>query len=1005
MQPDQTTPNAHSTTEPTSDAKPQAINRPLAVIKRIARKEITLFFASPIAYLFLGTFAGVTLFVFFWGEAFFSRNIADVRPLFEWLPVLLIFLCATLTMRLWSEERRTGTLEYVHTQAVPLWQFVLGKFLGCVFLLALALAITLPLPLTVSLIGDLDWGPVWAGYLAALLLGAAYLSIGLFVSARSDNQIVSLISASVLCGIFFLLGSGAITDFFGNRVGEWLRLLGTGSRFDAITRGVIDFRDLYYYLSIIAVFLCLNTLVLEKQRWAGRGQRRQHWRWQILIGLILANVLGANAWLGQLNGLRLDVTEGKQYSISAATHGYLNQLQEPLLLRGYFSGKTHPLLAPLVPQLRDLITEYEIAGRGKVRVEFIDPLTEPALEEEANQKYAIAPVPFQVADRYQSSIVSSYFNVLVQYGDEYEVLGFPDLIEIQARSEADLEVQLRNPEHDLTRAIKKVLNSYQAGGNLFDTVKGTLAFTAYVSADPLLPGQLVDFKRDIRTVLDDIQAQAGGRFSVNFLDPDADGGAIGRRIAEDYGFSPMAVGLFSSESFYFYLTLAAATPATGQQVVQIPLGDLTTEGFKRDLDAGIKRFASGFTKTVALVTPTQAPPPYSPYCGPPDPGPRFTQLEAFLGAELNVVREDLSSGRVPGDSDILLLAAPNNLNERQLFAIDQFLMQGGTLIAATSPFSASLSSRDLSLTPYNSGLEPWLRHHGLSIDEQLVLDPRNSAFPVPVTRTIGGFQLQEMRMLDYPYFIDVRDAELNRDNPITADLPQATVVWASPILVDDDRQGQREVTTLLQSSANAWLSSSLDIMPRATDQGISPFTPEGVRGAHVLGVVAEGRFDSYFAGKPSPLIAGDEADNAATSGNASNTDGDSPGEDVDEPTLQIASVIERSPESARIILLSSNDFLRDQIIRLAGSAQQTEYLNTLQLAANAVDWSLEDAGLLSIRSRGHFNRTLPPMEHGSQLFWEYFNYGLALLVLLMIALLKQRRERHKKRRYLEQLAQ
>ena len=114
----------------------------------------------------------------------------------------------------------------------------------------------MPIPLTVSLIGDLDWGPVWAGYLATLLLGAAYLSIGLFISARSENQIVSLISACVLCGLFYIIGAPSITHFFGNQVGEWLRLLGSGSRFDSITRGVIDISDLYYYFSIIFIFLC-----------------------------------------------------------------------------------------------------------------------------------------------------------------------------------------------------------------------------------------------------------------------------------------------------------------------------------------------------------------------------------------------------------------------------------------------------------------------------------------------------------------------------------------------------------------------------------------------------------------------------------------------------------------------------------------------------------------------------------------------------------------------------
>jgi len=104
-------------------------------------------------------------------------------------------------MRQWSEERRTGTLEHVLTQPAPLWAFVVGKFLGCLWLLCVALLVTLPLPITVSIIGDLDWGPVLAGCITTLFLGAAYLSIGLFVSSRSSNQIVSLILSVALCGV------------------------------------------------------------------------------------------------------------------------------------------------------------------------------------------------------------------------------------------------------------------------------------------------------------------------------------------------------------------------------------------------------------------------------------------------------------------------------------------------------------------------------------------------------------------------------------------------------------------------------------------------------------------------------------------------------------------------------------------------------------------------------------------------------------------------------------
>ena len=242
--------------------------QPSTQVLRIARKELTLFFASPAGWLFLGSFAAVTLFVFFWVEAFFARNIADVRPLFEWMPILMIFLASALTMRMWSEERRTGTLEYVLTQPVPLWRFVAGKFLACMALLLLALLITLPLPASVTQLGDLDLGPVFAGYIATLLLGAAYISVGLFVSARSDNPIVSLIGSVVLCSLLYLLGSAVFTGFFGNFGGELLRAVGSGARFEAITRGVLDVRDLFYYLSLTGIFLCLNVYALERERWA-----------------------------------------------------------------------------------------------------------------------------------------------------------------------------------------------------------------------------------------------------------------------------------------------------------------------------------------------------------------------------------------------------------------------------------------------------------------------------------------------------------------------------------------------------------------------------------------------------------------------------------------------------------------------------------------------------------------------------------------------------------------
>jgi ABC-2 type transport system permease protein len=177
----------------------------MADILRISRKEFRGFFATPAAYLFIGAFLAVNLFVFFWVETFFARNIADVQPLFKWMPVLLIFLVSALTMRAWSEERRAGTLETLLTAPVRPISLVLGKFLAAMLLVVLALVLTLPLPVTVSILGPLDWGPVMGGYVATLFLAASYIAIGLYMSGRTDNPIVALILTALVCGVFYLI--------------------------------------------------------------------------------------------------------------------------------------------------------------------------------------------------------------------------------------------------------------------------------------------------------------------------------------------------------------------------------------------------------------------------------------------------------------------------------------------------------------------------------------------------------------------------------------------------------------------------------------------------------------------------------------------------------------------------------------------------------------------------------------------------------------------------------
>jgi ABC-2 type transport system permease protein len=947
-----------------------------SVIRRVAQKETRLFFSSPVAWLFLGSFATVTLFVFFWVESFFARNIADVRPLFEWMPVLLIFLSAALTMRMWSDERRNGTLEHILTQPQGLWRFVLGKFRACFTLLFIALLCTLPLPITVEIIADLDWGPVVGGYLATLLLGGAYLSIGLYVSARTDNPIVSLIGTVILCGLFYFLGSTLLTDFFSDRVGEILRLLGSGSRFESISRGVLDARDLIYYIGLMLIFLSLNIYVLEKERWAQAVSTPRHRQWRTATVLLVANAVVANLWLGKIDTLRLDMTAGQQYSISPPTLELIQQLQEPLLIRGYFSAKTHPLLSPLVPQLRDLISEYEVAGKGKIRVEFIDPARHPELEQEANKRFGINATPFQVADRYQSALVNSYFNVMIQYGDEFETLGFADLIEVKTASNSPAEVLLRNPEFDLTRAIKRVLHSYQVSGNLFEGIADEVELIAYVSEDVLLPPELLEYKQSIQSQLQEVTQHANGKFSIRFIEPEANGGAVARQIRDEWGFKPMVAALSDDDEFFFYLTLADA-----RQVVQLPTGNFDPGSFRPMLNAGLKRFAQGFTKTVALVVPRVDERMAKYKLG----GPTFTNLEGAITRDYSIRLENLRDGSVTPEADVLVVAGPHALNEREVYAIDQYLMRGGTLILATSPYSAELSGGQIHMQEWSSGLEEWLAFQGINIGKSLVLDEQNATFPAPVKRQAGGYDFQDVRMVDYPFFIDLRAGGLSDQHPITSNLPQLTMAWASPVSIEQN--GARRAITLLRSSPASWLSKDLDVMPSIGPGGMSTFSSGGTTGPRDLGVALSGRFDSWFAGKPNPL-----------------RDPDSDRPPDRSSLLGINNTIERSPESARIVVFASNDFLDDQILAAVVAASGTQYLGPLELLVNTLDWSLQNDKLLRIRSRGHFNRTLPPMQGDGQAILEYANYAMAILLLGLIATVHWLQIRNRRRFYASRLS-
>ena len=532
------------------------------------------------------------------------------------------------------------------------------------------------------------------------------------------------------------------------------------------------------------------------------------------------------------------------------------------------------------------------------------------------------------------------------------------------RGERDLDVRLRNPEYDITRAIRKVAGAWAAGGNLFENLTRPVVFKGYVSPDARLPEALRTLRADLQGLLDDYARQAGDKLTVSFQDPDADGGKLAAELKAKYGFGPQIASLIDPRPFWFYLVLESDGEA-----VQVPLPEtLDKEALKRAFDAALARFAPGVLKTVALVKP--------PAFGPG--GERYSQLEQVLGENVRLKETDLQDGQVPAEADLLLVLAPRALDEKQRFAIDQFLMQGGSVVLATSPFDVQVSST-LTASKQDSGLAQWLAHHGITIEETLVLDPQNAALPVPVERFVGGLTFHEYRMLPYPHFPDLRGAGLAAENPITATLGQLTLNWASPITVDAEKNKGRTVIELLKSSPQSWVSDSLDLVPDYRAYPDTGFAASGERKPRLLALAVEGRFDSFYQGKESPL-----AKPAADEGDTSDDAAKQAGNENDDKAPRITGVIERSPESARLILVASNSFASDAALDLASQGLNTLYSKPLAFLQNAIDWSLEDRDLLQLRGRTQLARTLAPLREGEQRLWEYLNYGLAILGLAAV---------------------
>ncbi|MBT5322423.1 MAG: ABC transporter permease subunit, partial [Verrucomicrobiales bacterium] len=446
------------------------MNSPLRNIFTLAKREFSGYFATPVAYVFLVIFLLMTgFFTFMLGMSLFDRNQASLESFFTWHPWLYLFLVPAVAMRLWSEEKRTGTLELLLTLPITAWQAVMAKFLASWAFLVLALALTFPVWITVNILGSPDNGAILCAYIGSALMAGAYLAIGCMTSALTRNQVVSFILSVVVCLFTILAGFAPVANFMAGlfpnspAVVEFVANLSVITHFEYFQRGVLDFRDLLFFGSIIAFALFVTSVIVRAAQ-----ESRTTGNFAYSIGFVAVGALilvGANATTSQLRW-KADLTEGNIYSLSEGTQSILLRLSddrgtEPdafkLEVRLYqtLDKRVPDNLSRYAKRVEDVLKEY-VGLAGKMAKGNTEPLllqsinVQPDSPEEDQaikdniEKFPVGPQEF------------AYLGLSLSYADRTEK------VDLLVSGQGGRSMSLRSEvtlEYEISRAITRLLKT------------------------------------------------------------------------------------------------------------------------------------------------------------------------------------------------------------------------------------------------------------------------------------------------------------------------------------------------------------------------------------------------------------------------------------------------------------------------------------------------------------------------------------------------------------------
>ncbi len=384
----------------------------------VAEREIQNFFDHPTAYILMLAFLGLSLFLAF--RSIYALSLASLRPLFDLLPWLFAVFIPALTMRSVAEEKRTGTIEWLSSYPLGELEILMGKLIGNWFFVMLSLAGTLPMALGVFLLSDADPGIMLAQYIGASLLAMQGVAIGLWASTATKNQVTAFILATSVSFALVFIGTPVVLYGLTPFLGTALSRLSVMGHFENVARGVIDLRDIVYFLSTAGLFVAMAVGLLVKQRLSEQRESYKRLRAGIAISLglvVVTNLLGGNI------GGRVDLTRESLYTLSPGSKETLDNLSDLVTLKLFISDELPSELQPTLRDVRDLISDMNRAGGDNLVVENLNPGDDLDVAAEA-RSLGIIENEFNVLRDDEFEVRRGWFGLALLYADQQEVIPF-----------------------------------------------------------------------------------------------------------------------------------------------------------------------------------------------------------------------------------------------------------------------------------------------------------------------------------------------------------------------------------------------------------------------------------------------------------------------------------------------------------------------------------------------------------------------------------------------------